>query len=67
MITVSVNGQLHSIAEGSTMSALLAVLGMNQRYCAVEQNRQIVLRENHEQQKLADGDTIEIVTLVGGG
>ena len=42
-------------------------LGINNRYCAVERNRELVPRETHPQCQLQEGDQIEIVTLVGGG
>ena len=34
---------------------------------AVELNRAIVRRLDHPTTQLTDGDTIEVVTLVGGG
>lgn len=35
--------------------------------CAVEVNRVLVPRRQHGDRRLADGDAVEIVTLVGGG
>ena len=35
--------------------------------CAVEVNRLLVPKRKHEQHQLIEGDTVEIVTLVGGG
>ena len=67
MIRVSVNGESHTVPEKTTMSELLDVLGINNRYCAVEQNQEVVPREHHPNTFLADGDMLEIVTLVGGG
>jgi thiamine biosynthesis protein ThiS len=42
-------------------------LGLERAAVAVEVNRQVVPRREHEQAELADGDTVEVVTLVGGG
>lgn len=67
MIRVSINGESRSVADRSTMAELLEDLKINSRYCAVEQNREVVPRENHATTVLTDGDAIEIVTLVGGG
>lgn len=67
MIRISVNGESRQVAEKTTMADLLDDLKINNRYCAVEQNRQVVPREEHAETVLADGDAIEIVTLVGGG
>ena len=67
MISVSVNGESRRIPEDSTMSDLLEDLKLNNRYCAVEQNREVVPREQHSTTVLAEGDAVENVTLVGGG
>lgn len=67
MLHVSVNGESRSIADNSTIADLLQELKINSRYCAVEQNREIVPREEHDRTRLNDGDALEIVTLVGGG
>ena len=37
------------------------------RRVAVERNRDIVPRDRYDQTLLADGDQLEIVSLVGGG
>jgi sulfur carrier protein len=67
MINVSVNGESRRVADDSTMADLLSQLNINNRYCAVERNLDVVPRELHTSTVLADGDAIEIVTLVGGG
>ena len=67
MITVTVNGESRQISTKTTMSELLVELHVNARYCAVERNRELLPREEHEQTELDEGDRIEIVTLVGGG
>ena len=45
MIRVSVNGESHTVPEKTTMSELLDVLRINNRYCAVEQNQEVVPQE----------------------
>lgn len=66
-MTVIVNGETRQIATGTTVAALLAELGLAQRPCAVEVNRRLVSKPQHEARALSDGDAVEIVTLVGGG
>ena len=66
-ITITVNGQARSVAESWTVASLLADLKIENRYCAVERNLQVIPREQHAACQLQDGDQIEIVTLVGGG
>lgn len=67
MISIFVNGEVREIPEKSTISDLLAELKINNRYCAVEQNQEVVPREQHSLTVLSEGDAVEIVTLVGGG
>lgn len=64
---ITVNGQSRSIGEGITMAALLEEMELHPRRVAVERNRRLLPRAQYDQTPLADGDEIEIVTLVGGG
>jgi len=52
---------------GTTVAELLEQLGLAGKLVAVEVNLQVVPREQHAACKLAPGDRLEIVTLVGGG
>ncbi|GAB5444723.1 MAG: sulfur carrier protein ThiS [Fuerstiella sp.] len=67
MITIEVNGEEQSVPADSSIADLLLTLQINNRYCAVERNLQLVPREDHTDCRLQPGDRIEIVTLVGGG
>lgn len=64
---ISVNGEEHTISEGTTVATLLADLKRNVKFCAVERNNQLVPRAEHAGCMLLEGDRLEIVTLVGGG
>ena len=64
---ITVNGQARDVAEDTTLTALLADLSLTGKPVAVEVNLQLVPRQRHPQHRLADGDRLEIVTLVGGG
>lgn len=66
-MTVVVNGREMEVPEGTTVADLLERLGLAGRPAAVERNRQVVTRERRSCEVLADGDRIEVVTLVGGG
>ena len=66
-LTVLLNGQPRLVADGTTVAGLLENLGLTAGHVAVEVNLELVPRAAHAQQSLADGDRIEIVTLVGGG
>jgi len=62
-----INGETVETDPHSSIRAVLAQLGMNQRPCAVEVNGAVIPRRLHEEHRLQDGDSLEIVTLVGGG
>lgn len=50
-----------------TVSDLLGELGLRGRPVAVEVNKQLVFKRDHESTTLSDGDRVEVVTMVGGG
>jgi thiamine biosynthesis protein ThiS len=74
---ITVNGEPRTVDDRLTVADLLARLrqertdsrpgGSALDACAVEVNRTLVPRRRHPEHSLADGDTVEIVTLVGGG
>lgn len=64
---LTVNGDPHHLAEGSTVATLLEELDLAGKFVAVEVNRQLVPKAQHADRFLSDGDRVEIVTLVGGG
>lgn len=61
------NGQPRQVEEGTTVAALLEELGLKPAYLAVEVNFELVPRTRHAERRLQAGDTLEVVTLVGGG
>jgi thiamine biosynthesis protein ThiS len=66
-IHVAVNGEDVSVPSGSTLAELLRQLSLEGRPVAVEHNRRVVPRAEHAAVRLNHGDTVEIVTFVGGG
>jgi thiamine biosynthesis protein ThiS len=64
---INVNGQPQNQREGISVAELLAALSLEPRRVAVERNKLIVPRAQYAQTMLTEGDTLEIVTLVGGG
>ncbi|MFP4054029.1 MAG: sulfur carrier protein ThiS [Phycisphaerae bacterium] len=64
---ITVNGEPRDIAADSSIATLLQVMQLEPTRVAVEHNRQLVPRSLHAETRLQDGDTLEIVTLVGGG
>jgi len=66
-VIVSVNGEAREVADGITVSELIGTLGIVAARIAVEINREIVPKSTHDAHRLAEGDRVEIVTMVGGG
>ena len=66
-IRVFVNGESYPCASGINLPKLLDRLYLNPRLIAVEYNGEILHRQFWENQQIADGDRLEIVTIVGGG
>jgi sulfur carrier protein len=64
---LTVNGEQRELPDGASIDALLEAMGLAGQPVAVEVNRQVVPKRQHPNHTLADGDTIEMVTLVGGG
>jgi sulfur carrier protein len=67
MITVQVNGRRVELDQPTGLLAYLETLGVSPRAVAVEHNGVIVERSRYADAKLADGDVVEIVRMVGGG
>lgn len=65
-LAITVNGEPRTVPAGTTVAALLALLGL-EGPVAVERNREIVPRATHASVALAEGDALELVHFVGGG
>jgi thiamine biosynthesis protein ThiS len=66
-VTVTLNGDPHTLTGSATVSELLAQLDIDPRSVAVERNFVVVKRDHYATTSLAEGDQIEIVNFVGGG
>jgi len=64
---IQVNGEQREVASNVSIAELLAQLELDPRYLAVERNLELVPRGEHAATQLAEGDRLEVVTLVGGG
>lgn len=65
-LQLTINGKAQPV-DARTVRDLLVAMGLEQQAVAVEVNRRVVPKRLHEETPLNDGDTIELVTLVGGG
>ena len=64
---IVVNGKQRAVNEGTTLAELLTNLDLNAQHVAVEVNLELVPRTDHAQHRLVEGDSLEVVTIVGGG
>lgn len=63
---VKINGESFDIA-GKTLAEYLTITNYNLDRIAVEKNGQIVPKVQYDKTVLKDGDTLEVVSFVGGG
>jgi sulfur carrier protein len=64
---VLANGKAVDLAEGATMTDLLAALGLGTRWVVAERNGQAVDRAEMATTVLGEGDRVELVRAVAGG
>jgi len=65
-VKILLNGEPWAVQPPATLATLIAERGPRPPF-AVEVNKGLVRRQAYETTALHEGDTIEIVTLVGGG
>lgn len=66
-IQVTVNGEVHVIAEGTILLDLLETLGEPHAVAVVELNHKFVYKQSFAQIVLKDGDDVEVMLLAFGG
>jgi thiamine biosynthesis protein ThiS len=66
-LVIQVNGENRETPAGTTITALLAQLGLNSGRVAIEYNLQILPKTKWDDTQVAHGDRLEIVQFVGGG
>lgn len=66
-ISLTLNGDLRSVAAGSSVADLVREIGLDPAKVAVERNLEIVPRSTLADVMLGEGDQLEIVHFVGGG
>ncbi|GJL66435.1 MAG: hypothetical protein NPIRA05_14060 [Nitrospirales bacterium] len=64
---IQVNGESQTLQDGLTVTDLLQQLDIRSEQVAVELNLQILERDNFSKSILRHGDTIEILSFIGGG
>ena len=63
---VNINGKALDVT-GKTLSEYLATTDYDLKRIAVERNGELVPKALHNETVLMDGDSVEVVSFVGGG
>jgi len=63
---IYLNGEERN-TEATSISELLAELGMEGRMIAIERNLEVVPKSTYAETALVEGDRIEVVHMIGGG
>ncbi|MBO7521905.1 MAG: sulfur carrier protein ThiS [Opitutales bacterium] len=66
-IKITANGKEFEVADGQTVAQFARALGLNPRRCVVELNKKALKFADFENEKLRQGDVLEILSLVAGG
>ncbi|MBK7404526.1 MAG: sulfur carrier protein ThiS [Phycisphaerales bacterium] len=64
---ITVNAEPRDVPDHLTLEALIRDLELHKAPCAAEVNRTLIPKKRHPEHELREGDTVELVTLVGGG
>lgn len=67
MLKIRINGEERTLDGVVTLAELIVELDLAGKRVAIEKNGEIVPRSRHGEERLSDGDELEIVVAVGGG
>jgi sulfur carrier protein len=66
-VIVTLNGERHEAADGSTIASLVESLGAERRGVAVALGGEVVPRGRWADTGVAEGDRVEVVAAIQGG
>ncbi len=66
-IQIQLNGEPREVPQGISAADLVDFLGLAPELVALEINRELCPKSARESTQLSSGDSVELVTLVGGG
>ena len=64
---ITINGEKREFESPVTVTELLNLLNLKSQLVLVERNLEIVPRDAMNRTQVVEGDTVEILRLVGGG
>lgn len=66
-MNITLNGEKRELQDGLTVLGLLQLLNIQHQRVAVELNESIVKKDHYSQTVVKDGDSLEVVSFMGGG
>ena len=66
-LTFTVNGEAKTLQQAQTVQEYLEAHNLVLPFMAVARNGEVLLKSEYREVILQDGDTLEIVRMVGGG
>ena len=66
-MNISINKEMMSLPEKTTIAGMLQKLDIQREYIAVEINMTIIPKSEFDKHQLKDNDKVEIIRAVGGG
>lgn len=66
-VRIVLNGLDDSVAEGTTIAALLVRMGITRERVAVELDGKVIRKIDYETRSLSEGSRVEVVSFTGGG
>lgn len=66
-MNIRLNGEQKQVPDGITVSGLLEALNIQHQRVAVELNEMIVKKDRYAEAAIKDGDSVEVVSFMGGG
>ena len=66
-MNISINKEMISLPEETTLTDLLERLDIKTKHIAVEINMEIIPKSEFDEYRLKENDNVEIIRAVGGG
>ena len=66
-MNISINKEMISLPEETTVTDLLERLDIERNHIAVEINMEIIPKSEFDEYRLKENDNVEIIRAVGGG
>ncbi|MFA5069239.1 MAG: sulfur carrier protein ThiS [Candidatus Omnitrophota bacterium] len=64
---IKINGRFQDIKDISDLQELIRIKGLSGKAIVIEHNHNIIPKDKWNEVMLEEGDTVEIVSFVGGG